>query len=499
MASSRKSRPTLDPVEQQLLDAVRAALARASGAPTPTIAEGDLITAAAPRRKAARAQSILVGISGGRDSIALLDVICRLRDTREPGALHPLAVHVHHGLLPQADSWADWCRQRCEERGVAFELRRVTVPRGGAGLEANARAARYAAFLEMAQAHAARAVLTAHHLDDRIETFLLQWSRGAGVDGLAAFNAARELSEGVLLLRPFADIERSVIDRYVELRQLQFIDDPSNADTRLARNAVRANVVPALVAIRPGFRRAAGRAIDLVAEAVQILDSVAVAGLRRCAADAPKGALRLDRLHALPAAEQTLVLRRWLAQFGIESPSRARLFDLLAQALHARRDARLLVRLGAIEVRRHRGLLLARAAQRVPLRPDIVAVHWQGEDRIDVPSWGGSLRFGRAAEGFDADWLRAAPLQLRARTGGERFKPHATRPSKTLKRLFQDASIAEFERAALPLVWRADRLIFVPRLGPDARLVESDSTAARIALDWEPDATLATLLGDPQD
>jgi tRNA(Ile)-lysidine synthetase-like protein len=100
-----------------------------------------------------------------------------------------------------------------------------------------------------------------------------------------------------------------------------------------------------------------------------------------------------------------------------------------------------------------------------------------------------ALRFVAAdGEGFDPDWLRAVPLEVRARGGGERFKPHPTRPSKTLKRLFQDAGIAEFDRGALPLVWRADRLIFVAGLGPDVRLIDADGP--RIALHWQPNADL---------
>ena len=79
-------------------------------------------------------------------------------------------------------------------------------------------------------------------------------------------------------------------------------------------------------------------------------------------------------------------------------------------------------------------------------------------------------------------------LELRGRGGGERFKPHPTRPSKTLKRLFQEAGVPEFERARLPLVWRGEQLIYVAGLGPDARLV--DTGGARVRLEWQPDAPL---------
>jgi tRNA(Ile)-lysidine synthetase-like protein len=99
-----------------------------------------------------------------------------------------------------------------------------------------------------------------------------------------------------------------------------------------------------------------------------------------------------------------------------------------------------------------------------------------------------SLGEATGGEGFDPDWLRALPLAVRARGGGERFKPHPTRPSKTLKRLFQDAGIAEFARAALPLVWRGDRLIYVAGLGPDVRLIDADGP--RVMLAWRAHAGL---------
>jgi tRNA(Ile)-lysidine synthase len=106
-----------------------------------------------------------------------------------------------------------------------------------------------------------------------------------------------------------------------------------------------------------------------------------------------------------------------------------------------------------------------------------------------VPTWGGVLHFDTTVEeGFDVEWLSGVPLELRGRGGGERFKPHPTRPSKTLKRLFQDANVPEFERARLPLVWRGEELIFVARLGADARLI--DNGGPRVMLAWHPDAPL---------
>jgi len=476
MASSRKPRRKADPDEAALLEALRRAVEDATAEPAP------------PTRGRGKRAPLLLAFSGGRDSTVLIDLAARLRSARTKGFAELLAVHVHHGLSPQADAWVEHCESICRELDLPLEIRHVAVERRGRGIEAAARDARYAALVAAALENGALHVVTAHQLDDRIETFLIQWMRGAGVDGLAAFPSQREFGhDGLRLVRPFIDVPRSQIDRYVELRQLSFVEDPSNTDTRMLRNALRAHVVPELEAARAGFRKAAARSIDLVAEAALALREVAAQDLAACTEDAPTGMLWLERLAQLTPERRALALRAWLAAAGIEAPSRSRLTEIIRQALNARGDARLLLRVGERELRRHRGLLLLRSADGAA-RPGAM-IQWHGEPEIAVPSWSGVLRFvPTEAEGFERDWLRARPLELRARVSGERFKPHPTRPSKTLKRLFQDAGIAEFERAALPLVWRDERLIYVAGLGADVRLVDADG--ARVALEWVPDATL---------
>jgi tRNA(Ile)-lysidine synthase len=363
------------------------------------------------------------------------------------------------------------------------------VRRAGRGLEAAARDARYGELAEVAAELGADIVCSAHHRDDRIETFLLQWLRGAGPEGLAAFPPARPFGDaGPLLVRPFIDIARADLARYVEQRGLATIEDESNDDRSLLRNALRLDVLPRLDALRPGFRAAAARSVELVADAAETLRSVAADDLALLQEGAPAGMLRLDALALLPPARQAWALRAWLAGQGVEAVSRARLREMLEQAHEARSDARLLLRVGNREVRRYRGLLLLKnvdAAAR-----DAEAFHWSGEDEIALAGWGGVLRFVRVhdSEGFDPQWLAARPLEARPRSGGERFKPYAARPSRTLKRLYQDAGIPEFERARLPLLWRDGELIHVAGLGSDVRLTDRDGE--RIAIEWQPDATL---------
>lgn len=479
MASSRKPRSKTE-AREPLLDALRDAVAAVA---VPAVPRAPLIER--PRRS--KPAPLLVALSGGRDSVALLDAACRLQAAHVPHFKHLCAVHVNHGLQPAAAEFEAHCVALCERMAVPLDLRRVAVERRGRGLEAAAREARYSALAQSARDCGARTVLTAHHLDDRIETFLIQWLRGAGPEGLAAFAPARSFDDDLLLLRPWAEVARGDIDRYVAQRGLEYVDDPSNADSSLLRNALRAEVIPALERLRPGFARSAARSVDLVAETAAALIDVAEHDLAYCTDGAAAGTLRLDRLALLAPPRRALALRRWLAAQGVEAPSRARLLQVLQQALEARADAKLLVRLGDRELRRYRGLLMLRATEAA--ERDETLVQWNGEDEIAVPAWRGVLRFVATSDvGFDPDWLRAQPLALRARSGGERFKPHPTRPSRSLKREFQEAGIPEFERAALPLVWRDDRLIFVAGLGADARLIDAEGPRVRLA--WQPDAGL---------
>jgi tRNA(Ile)-lysidine synthase len=487
MASTRKRRPTADPLERSLLAAVKSAVDDALSDDTP---------AARPARGRARPdRPLVVGFSGGRDSTALLSLLCTLRDERTPACGRPVAVHVHHGLHRDADAWAEHCQRQCTALNVELSIRRVRVERRGLGVEAAAREARYGALAEGARELGAAAVMTAHHLDDRLETFLLQWIRGAGLEGLSAMVARRPLQARVgdaqiALLRPLLHVPRERIERYVQQKALAFVEDPSNADTRFDRNAIRLRVMPELVRMRSGFRGAAERSIELIAEGAEVLRSVAQEDLQTCTRDAPAAMLRIDRLATLPEARRTLVLREWLAQAGVAPPPRARLHEALQQTLFASADARVLIRLGDRELRRHRGLLCLIAPKRNAPAPH--AVQWRGESELAVPAWGGALLFTRTRdEGFDAIWLGAEPLQLRPRTGGERFKPHPTRPSKRLKQIFQEARIPEYERSGLPLVWRDGRLIYVAGIGPDVRMLVADGE--RVRIDW---VGTARLLGD---
>ena len=196
--------------------------------------------------------NVIVAFSGGLDSSVLLYAVSQLKG-KSYGEI--TAVHVHHGLSKYANEWAEFCEERAKKCGVRFVLRKVTVPSGGAGFEAEARQLRYEVLEEEARKAAADVILTAHHLDDQLETFLIQWMRGSGPAGLAAMPPLLR-KDGCTIMRPLLGFQRTELERFAEIRGIKWVEDESNEDTKYLRNAIRHNIIPELEKIRPGFKTA---------------------------------------------------------------------------------------------------------------------------------------------------------------------------------------------------------------------------------------------------
>ncbi len=175
--------------------------------------------------------AVCVAFSGGLDSSVLLHWLAHLPRQRRPRLR---ALHVHHGLQAQADAWDQHCRRVCATLGLPLEVRRVQVRRdSGEGLEAAARAARHAVFAQELLPN--EWLATAHHRDDQAETFLLRALRASGPDGLAAMRPLRDYAQGKLW-RPLLELPHARLLAYAQAHGLDWIEDPSNGDTRHDRN-----------------------------------------------------------------------------------------------------------------------------------------------------------------------------------------------------------------------------------------------------------------------
>ncbi len=464
MANSRKS-PIPNKPDARLIDRFERAL------------EGILA-----RVVVSAGDAIAVAYSGGLDSSVLLQLAahyCRRHDR----LLH--AYHVHHGLSPNADAWLDHCRQQAVKAGASFDAVRVSLSRAdGEGVEQAARQARYDTLGKLCRRDRVRLLLTAHHQDDQAETVLLQLFRGTGLRGLggmAELNDAHTLlGTGVALGRPLLDCSRRELEDAAAALGLDPVADESNADTRYRRNAIRHEIVPAIARHFPGCAATLARSSLHWQAAQQLLDDLAELDEAQCAEGY---ALHVGRLSALSVERLDNLLRYWLLRQGApQPPGAAQLAQLRQQMMHARSDAHPSVELCGLSIERHGGLLVAE-----PLKygdpPDFaVGIRWQGEPEIVVPQWQGALLFERSAgPGLCPERLRSHSLLLRPRTGGERLKPDAQRPSRTLKNLFQESAIPAQQRPWLPLVYLDGALVYAAGLGMDAREATVD---AGVRLDW---------------
>ena len=416
---------------------------------------------------------LCVAFSGGADSTALLGLLAGLPALR--GRLR--ALHIDHGLQRGSPAWARACAASARALKVPFATRRLTLRRGrGQSLEALARAGRYAA---LAQALAPQEVLlSAHHLEDQMETVLLQLLRGAGLPGLAAMPAVARLGRG-FLVRPLLGVARAQLRAWVQARGLPCVEDPSNLDDGLDRNYLRHQVLPALLSRWPGAARTIARAGRHIAQAQVLLDELAAADVARAADGA---ALAVTALRALPLERRRNALRGWISQAGHPVPDARRLEQMAVTLLAARVGANPHLSWGQVQVQRHAG----RLTLGVPGAAAPYALTWplRRSSSLRLPAGAGHLELVAAAQGpIDAAAL-PAQLLVRTRRGGERLRPRAGGPSRTLKSLLQEEAIGLCEREHLPLLFAGEQLVAAADLWVDERWQAGPDCARRLRLIW---------------
>lgn len=412
---------------------------------------------------------VAVAYSGGRDSTALLHA------TLVQAALlgvRVYALHVHHGLSPNADAWLAHCEAQCRKwhrsaGPVKFVALRLSgSPGRGESVEAWARTQRYAALASMAHAHNTPLVLLAHHRRDQAETFLLQALRGAGLAGLSAMPGAT-VRDGITWQRPWLDLPGEAISAYVRRHRLKHIDDDSNADAAFARNRLRLQVWPALQHAFEHADASLAASARWAQEAVLALDELAESDLGKVVGT--EGFVVRHWL-ALSPPRRSNALRAWLKALGDASAPSSLVTRLLVE-LPGAQSARWPFH--ASELRLHRGVLsLGVAAPEVEAADNVApesALSIARAGRVALPGWGGTLQVERVREGgVPFAWL--AHVELRPRAGGEQFQSAIGRPPRSLKKQFQEAGVAMWERAG-PLVYSGGQLVFVPGLGLDARVI----------------------------
>jgi tRNA(Ile)-lysidine synthase len=410
----------------------------------------------------AEASGLIVALSGGPDSAALLAAVAEVARGENFRALSLRAVHIDHGLQPAAVNFRDACERLCNHLSVPLHIVGVEVERElKHSIEAAARDARYAAIA--AHMRPRECLLTAHHREDQAETLLLQALRGAGVKGMSAMPICRLFGPG-WHVRPLLDVAHSELKQFGAHLQRFGSIDPMNEDLRFDRVYLRTAIWPLIEKRWPGAAIALSRSARHMAEAQELLDISACAEVERVR---DGDALLIPALRALPPLKRSNAVRLWLSQAGREAPSTARLVEALRQVFDAEADHQPAVVWGENALRRYRQRLFATDADPPRLHD---AKTWAGAlgSSIELGPRLGNLTWIAQIGGLAAERLPAA-LIVRRRDGGETLKPALCARTQTVQHLCQSLGVLPWMRDALPMVFAGDELIAVGDLWLDAR------------------------------
>src|SRR5262245_14914211 len=424
-------------------------------------------------------ETLVVGVSGGADSVALLHVLLRLAPDL---ALRLHVLHVDHGLREESPRDGEFVRALGARLGVPVDVVSVRVAAGS--VEAAARAARHGALQAAADRVGAGRIALGHTADDQAETLIMRMLEGTGVRGLAGIPPVRGR-----LIRPLIESRHQDAVTTLAAAGLPWLEDPSNRDLRFFRNRVRHAVMPRLVEASEGdVVGQLGRLARRAREAIDALDQVAALELERLAR-ADDGALVLSRsaLSALPRPIAAEVLRAGAARLGSRAPLRAWGHRGLRRVL-APTPPRRPFRLGGVVVEVSGDRVRVGMTRAPALAPRDLMV----PGRVELPEIGRALEAvvvtatdypvprdpDRVA--FDAAGLPPR-LVVRPRRHGDRFRPFGG-GDRRLKSFLIDAKVARWERDRLPLVDAGHDIVWVAGVRRGAAAPVTARTASVVEL-----------------
>ncbi|WLQ11461.1 tRNA lysidine(34) synthetase TilS [Hahella aquimaris] len=405
---------------------------------------------------------LYIAYSGGLDSSVLLHAARRVW----PAGAHMEAIHVHHGLSPNADIWMEHCQKECQSLDITCLAHPVNVAANGDSLEAAAREARYRVFERYLSEHAGAVLLQGHHQNDQAETILFRLLKGHGVKGLAGIPCQRTLGKG-MLRRPLLNFTRLELEALAQRWGLTWVEDESNADALFDRNFLRNEILrPMSVRWRNAVAMIAetGRRMS---EASSLLDELAEIDLQGETVSADE--LELAVLSGLSPHRRKNALRYWLQAAGL-APSESDLVEILAQMLHAEGSHQPCYPLGESVLRRHDGRLFI--TETIVTPPSGYEVVWPLAEVLLTP-------VGRlVAEPANAGLRQPAvdeTVIVRFRHGGERFRPKGRGGSCTLKKWLQERGIPPWRRDSIPLIYFNNELVAVGSYGVAEQYAASDN------------------------
>ena len=431
--------------------------------------------------------TVVVGVSGGPDSVGLLHILASMRG--ELG-FQMVAAHLDHRLRPSSAAEADFVRNLAKQLGIVTYVRREDVAEHarshGISVEEAGRRIRYDFFEHVRHEAGAHTIATAHRLDDAVETFLLRIFRGSSVTGLRGILPVRGP-----IIRPFIDVSRSEILAFLQEEGIDFVQDATNLESTTDRNFIRNRLVPLVTERFPGFAESVKRTMELIAEEEAILEPTADALYQEAISPCAQGlSLNVEKLCQAPGVIVARCLRKALYELsGPETRWKRIHIEALLKLLRGDKpSAQVDLPRGLKAVREYGTLLLT--AGRTDHVATVLNIVVDGPGRVKTGA--GTLEFtvldasdvelpktGETKRAcFDADDA-PFPLIVRTHQPGDRIEPWGLPGSSKLKKLFIDLKIPRARRGELLVVMKDNAILWIPGIrrsriapvGPETRRI----------------------------
>ena len=399
-----------------------------------------------------------VAYSGGIDSSVLLHALGQQRDQLQSELI---AIHINHGLSPNAEHWVQHCQSFCETRKLRFEKAAIdTADNKGKSPEAWARELRYKAMADFMEKD--DVLLTAHQQDDLAETILLQLLRGSGPEGLSGIPEIRPFGTG-WIARPLLSFTRKELEGIAAREQLQWIEDESNSNVAFDRNFIRHCVMPVIAERWPSMSRTLSRSARHQAEMAMLMDEIASSDLDKIH-NTELNTLKIKDINNLSDARKRNALRFWLKKTGLPVPGAGIIENIINEVINAKRDSTPCVGWEGAEVRRYRDLVYA--MQNLKEQDSEVTYKWCLNRPLELNVGRLEARLTKG-KGLKSSCIKDNIIDVRFRYGGESIRPAGRKYTHDLKKLFQEIGIPPWQRDRIPLLYLEGKFAAVPGLWID--------------------------------
>ena len=391
-----------------------------------------------------------IALSGGVDSMVLLDLLSKAK--RSSDVIK--AIHINHNLHENSKKWVDFVKDACKKYKLPLIIESINPKQEGFGLEAEAREQRYKKFKEIILDN--ECLLTAHHLDDQIETMLFRIFRGTGLDGLRSIRKKAKFGKG-LLCRPLINIPREAIEQYAKLNDIKWIEDPSNNNIYFDRNYLRNNIVPSIKKRWPNAQKTITRLSSLAENNQKLLHELAKEDIGEIE---KFNVLDIGILSNKSSLRINNIFRFMILKNKMGIPSLKVLENGIETLINAKSDSPIITWDG-FSIRRYKNTLyfFNPDLKQDEIRP--LKMKWFIDETINLGGNRGSIQ-ARFIKGQGIA-LNKCPksLEIKYRKGGEQIKPSGHKITKSLKNLFQENNVLPWVRDQIPLFYLDEELISV--------------------------------------